>query len=221
MRTLHPWSPNRTSETNAMNATMSEALTLQLPVSYGPARRREIAGRSVRIEALVHFNALLRTIHAAAPRVESDALISLARRMQTEPVEQAVDVVGERMARVHVLRRMLRDADWNVAPDLRVRARLLLSYVDKHEDLIPDGVNLYGYLDDALMVELSWPRFQAEVDDYTDFCAFRTANGGVAAYAGWREQRDEQRLWQQHRQDARSRSYLRPTPSGDTLLRVR
>ena len=63
-----------------MNATMSEALSLQLPVSYGPARRREIAGRSVRIEALVHFNALLRTIHAAAPRVESPVL---ARAAQT------------------------------------------------------------------------------------------------------------------------------------------
>lgn len=203
-----------------MNATMSEALSLQLPVSFGPARRREIAGRSVRVEALVHFNALLRTIHSAAPRVESDALISLARRMQTEPVEQAVDMVGERISRVHVLRHMLRDADWNVAPDLRVRARLLLSYIDKHEDLIPDGVSLYGYLDDALMVELSWPRFQAEVDAYRDFCAFRDANGGSGASAAWREQRDEQALWEQHRQGMRGRSFLSSTPSGDAFLRV-
>ena len=203
-----------------MNATMSEALSLQLPVSYGPARRREIAGRSVRVEALVHFNALLRTIHAAAPRVESDALISLARRMQTEPVEQAVDIVGERISRVHVLRRMLRDTDWNVAPDLRVRARLLLSYIDKHEDLIPDGVSLYGYLDDALMVELSWPRFQAEVEDYRDFCAFRATHDGQGALAAWREQRDEQIAWHEHRQGMRERSYLPTSRSGDTLLRV-
>jgi hypothetical protein len=204
-----------------MNAAMSESLSLQLPVSYGPARRREIAGRSVRIEALVHFNALLRTIHSAAPRVESDALISLARRMQTEPVEQAVDIVGERISRVHVLRRMLRDADWQVAPDLRVRARLLLAYVDKHEDLIPDGVSIYGYLDDALMVELSWPRFQAEVEAYGEFCAFRDAHGGADAYAAWREQRDEQQAWQQHRQDMRERSYLPTSPTGDAPLRVR
>jgi hypothetical protein len=203
-----------------MNATMSEALTLQLPVSYGPARRREIAGRSVRVEALVHFNALLRTIHGGAPRVESDALISLARRLQSEPVEHAVDVVGERIARVHVLRRMLRDADWHAAPDLRVRARLLLSYIDKHEDLIPDGVSLYGYLDDALMVELSWPRFQAEVEEYRDFCAFRDANPDVDAYTAWRAQRDEQQLWAHHRQGLRERSYLPSSTSGDSLLRV-
>jgi uncharacterized membrane protein YkvA (DUF1232 family) len=203
-----------------MNAQISDYLTLQLPVSYGPARRREIAGRSVRIEALVHFNALLRTIHATAPRVESDALISLARRMQTEPVEQAVDVVGERIARVHVLRRMLRDAEWPVAPDLRVRARLLLTYIDTHEDLIPDGVNLYGYLDDALMVELSWPRFEAEVEAYRDFCAFRDAHAGAHALAAWREQRDELMAWAEHRQVVRERSYLPASPSGDTLLRV-
>ena len=48
---------------------------LQLPVSYGPARRSEIGGRSVSAEALVHFNALLRTIHPAAPRVDADALV--------------------------------------------------------------------------------------------------------------------------------------------------
>lgn len=204
-----------------MNAQVPDYLTLQLPVPFGPARRREIAGRSVRVEALVHFNALLRTIHAPAPRVESDALISLARRMRTEPVEQSVDVVGERIARVHMLRRMLRDADWTVAPDLRVRARLLLTYIDTHEDLIPDGVNLYGYLDDALMVELSWPRFQAEVEDYRDFCAFRETHAGGGAHTAWRDQRDEQHAWQQHRQGMRERSYLPASPSGDTLLRVR
>jgi hypothetical protein len=212
--------PYPNERTNAMNAQTSDYLSLQLPESFGPARRREIAGRSVRIEALVHFNALLRTIHSAAPRVESDALISLARRMQTEPVEQAVDVVGERIARVHVLRRMLRDAEWPVAPDLRVRARLLLTYIDTHEDLIPDGVNLYGYLDDALMVELSWPRFQAQVDAYRDFCAFRDTHAGDGAHAAWCEQRDELQAWQEHRQSQRERSYLPASRSGDTLLRV-
>ena len=102
-----------------------------------------------------------------------------------------------------------------------VRARLLLAYVDKHEDLIPDGVNIYGYLDDALMVELSWPRFQAEVEAYRDFCAFRDDHAGADAFAAWREQYEEALAWQQHRQGIRERSYLPASPTGDASLRVR
>jgi uncharacterized membrane protein YkvA (DUF1232 family) len=121
---------------------------------------------------------------------------------------------------VQVLRRMLRDTDWTPAPDLRVRARLLLGYIDKHDDLIPDGTDLYGYLDDALMVELSWPRFQAEVDAYLDFCAWRNDHAGDDAYASWRDQRDEQLLWHQHRQERRERSYVAAKSTGEPMLRV-
>jgi uncharacterized membrane protein YkvA (DUF1232 family) len=203
-----------------MNRQTVASSPLQLPVSFGPARRQEIGGRTVRTEALVHFNALLRTIHAAAPRVDADALVSLARRLQTEPVESTVGVVTERIGRVQILRQMLRDDDWALAPELRVRARLLLSYVDKHEDLIPDGVNLYGYLDDALMVELSWPRFEAEVQSYRDFCAYRAEHGGSDVLAAWQTDRQDAALWRRHRQDRRDRGYRTSAPQADAMLRV-
>lgn len=198
----------------------AETVSLQLPVSFGPARRHEIAGRSVRVEALVHFNALLRTIWHAAPRVDSDALVSLARKLQAGPAGQTVEIVGERIGRVQVLRRMLRDAEWPVSPELRVRARLLLAYVDKHEDLIPDGTELFGHLDDALMIELSWPRFQAEVEAYRDFCEHRR-NGRVGdAYAAWRDSREDVLRWEQHRAEMRSRSYAPSRSVGTGYLRV-
>ena len=203
-----------------MNRPSSTPDSLQLPAPFGPARRREIAGRRVREEALVHFNALLRTIHAAAPRVDSDALVSLARRLTDDSAAHAVDVVNERIQRVQVLRQMLRDADWVVAPELRVRARLLLGYVDRHEDLIPDGVDLFGYLDDALMIELSWPRFQAEVEAYRDFCAFRADQAGTDVHARWVEQREESTLWSRYRQGRRERGYLRAPRAGEPMLRV-
>lgn len=194
---------------------------LQLPVAVGPARRQEIGGRAVKAEALAHFNAMLRTIHAAAPRVDADALVSLARRLQTEPVEMAVSVVTERIGRVQVLRQMLRDAAWPVAPDLRVRARLLLTYVDTHEDLIPDGVNLIGYLDDALMVELCWPRFEAEVQNYRSFCAFRAEHGDRDAYAAWQGDREQEAaVWRRQRSDRRERGFRVDAPQGEPMLRV-
>jgi uncharacterized membrane protein YkvA (DUF1232 family) len=203
-----------------MNRPSSSSDLLQLPVSFGPARRREIAGRSVRVEALVHFNALLRTIHSAAPSLDTDALVSVARRLRDQPAEHAVGAVNERIQRVQVLRQMVRDADWQLAPELRVRARLLLGYVDKHEDLIPDGIDLFGYLDDALMVELSWPRFQAEVEAYRDFCAFRADQGGHDVHARWLEQREEADAWARHRQERRERGYRATAPMGAAMLRV-
>ena len=36
-----------------------------------------------------------------------------------------------------------------------------------------DGGALFGNLDEALMVELCWKEFDAEVGDYLDFCRFR------------------------------------------------
>jgi uncharacterized membrane protein YkvA (DUF1232 family) len=203
-----------------MNRQTAIPSPLQLPVSFGPARRQEIGGRSVRVEALVHFNAMLRTIHAAAPRVDTDAIVSIARRMQDAPAAECAGVVSERMARVQVLRQMLRDPEWRIAPDLRVRARLLLAYVDKHEDLIPDGVELVGYLDDALMVELSWPRFDAEVAAYREFCAFRATHAGDDAYAAWAEQREEATRWQQYRAGRRERGYQPAMPAAAAILRV-
>ena len=193
---------------------------LQLPVSYGPARRSEIGGRSVSVEALVHFNALLRTIHPSAPRVDADALVSLARRLQADPVEATVGVVTERIGRVQVLRQMLRDTDWALAPELRVRARLLLAYVDKHDDLIPDGVSLYGYLDDALMVELCWPRFEEVVQAYREFCAFRNEHGTRDALAAWRDVREDEAAWRRHRQDRRERGFRGAGARGEAMLRV-
>jgi hypothetical protein len=205
----------------AMSRQTVATLPLQLPVSFGPARRQEIGGRTVKAEALAHFNAILRTIHAAAPRVDADALVSLARRLQTEPVELAVGVVTERIGRVQILRQMLRDAAWPVAPDLRVRARLLLTYVDTHEDLIPDGVNLVGYLDDALMVELSWPRFEAEVQNYRAFCAFRADHGDRDAYAAWMADREDvAAVWRRKRSDRRERGFRVDAPQGVPMLRV-
>src|SRR5205085_768666 len=37
----------------------------------------------------------------------------------------------------------------------------------------PDSTPTFGYLDDALLLELAWPVFAEDVDDYRDFCEFR------------------------------------------------
>ncbi|MBW8807944.1 MAG: hypothetical protein JF591_03750 [Lysobacter sp.] len=68
---------------------------------------------------------------------------------------------------------MAADEAWDCDPALRRRLDQLFAYVDDGEDLIPDRVPLLGLLDDVLLIELAWPAFAAEAEDFRDFCAYR------------------------------------------------
>ena len=52
------------------------------------------------------------------------------------------------------------------------RARTWLA--DRDDDLIADHEPLLGLLDDVLLIELAWPAFADEAEDYCDFCAYRS-----------------------------------------------
>jgi len=148
---------------------------LALPPAAAQPRRRQIGPVELPEDAIQRFNALLAQMDANAPTVTADQLVTLARWLQDQPQDQAVALLSERLGRAEHLRRMLNDADWEVDEETRERARMLISYLQEVDDLIPDDQPLVGHLDDALLVELAWPAFEAETLDYRDFCRFRTA----------------------------------------------
>jgi uncharacterized membrane protein YkvA (DUF1232 family) len=148
---------------------------LELPPAAAHPRRRQIGPLELPDHAVRRFNALLARIDANAPAVSADQLVTLARWLQDQPQDQAVALLSERLGRAEHLRRMLNDADWEVDEETRERARMLISYLQEVDDLIPDDQPLVGHLDDALLVELAWPAFAGETQDYRDFCRFRTA----------------------------------------------
>jgi hypothetical protein len=159
-----------------MNARHETAtLELSLPPESRDARRRQVGPIELRESAVQRFNALLAQIAPNAPRVSADQLVTLARWLQDQPREHAVAILSERLARAEHLRRMLNDSDWDVGVDTRERARMLISYLQQVDDLIPDTQPLVGHLDDALLVELAWPAFADETLDYGDFCRFRAS----------------------------------------------
>jgi uncharacterized membrane protein YkvA (DUF1232 family) len=182
--------------------------TLRLPVSYGAARRSELNGKPLQVDAVVHFNALLRTLYRKAETVNPDSLVSLARRLQSLPVEQVASMISERIARAETLRRMMCDKDWTMDSKLRVRARLLLAYLDKHDDLIPDGRALFGHLDDALMIELSWPSFENCVSDYREFCDYRRDNPSDFPMKAWLSHLELETAWKRQINARREHSYV-------------
>ena len=119
------------------------------------------------------------------------------------------------MARAQSLALMLEDPDWDIPVAIAARGRHLLAALLGSENLIPDATPLFGHLDEALLVELCWAEFEAEVGDYLDFRRFR-------ATQAFRGTRDELRTaWESacvadasealHRQQVRERGYSRPS----------
>ena len=192
--------------------------SLRLPVSYGAARRNELNGKPLKADAIVHFNALLRTLYRRAESVNPDSLVSLARSLQKLPAEQLADLIAERIARAETLRRMTVDKDWIVDSKLRVRARLLLAYLDEHEDLIPDSRELFGHLDDALMIELSWPTFKNAVDEYLEFAVYREDNPCESPLTAWQNHVAYEAAWRRQADQRRDHSYV--SPMNTRLFRV-
>lgn len=146
--------------------------------------------------AIAAFDALVHELHPDAVRVDITRLRRIAGWLADMPREQAHQEIDARLLRLHELCSMATDPDWECDPAVRKRLELLCAYVDRDDDMIPDRIPLLGHLDDVLLIELAWPAFVEEVEDYRDFCAYRShehPNGDAAGKrAAWiRDRLDE------------------------------
>lgn len=186
MRTPHP---TPTSQPLPFESDHAEPSTREPAMALTPA-------------AIAAFDALVHELHPDAARVDATRLQRLAAWLSAMPSEQARTVVDERLQRLQELRGMLADPDWDCDEAMRARLAKLLAYIDNDDDLIPDRVPLLGLLDDVLLIELAWPAFAEEAEDYRDFCAYREVRhpdgNGAELRAAWvRERLDEIALLQQ------------------------
>jgi hypothetical protein len=191
-----------------------DALPLNLPEGKPNARRQQVAGLCLEDADLLAYNDRLQAVSASAPTVDADQFASLARWLQQLPQEKAEATIALRMARAQSLALMLDDADWQIPEALATRGRHLLAALLGSENLVPDATPLFGHLDEALLVELCWSEFEAEVGDYLDFRRFRATQ----AFRGTRE--ELRTAWEGacvadatemlHRQQVRQRGYARP-----------
>lgn len=157
----------------------------------------------LRSEAIARFDALLHEINPDAARVDPDRLQHLMSWLLALPADDAHDVLERRLRRVGELRAMLDDFDWDTKPADCARIQKLLAYVDRDDDLIADHEPMLGLLDDVLLIELAWPAFSNEADEYRDFCAYRDdqhpGGSGEAQRSAWvRDRVAEIALWQHH-----------------------
>jgi hypothetical protein len=153
--------------------------------------------------AIAAFDALVHELNPDAARVDASRLQRLAGWLAALPASEARRVIDERLQSLQDLRAMAADEAWDCDPGLRRRLDQLFAYVDDGEDLIPDRVPLLGLLDDVLLIELAWPAFASEAEDFRDFCAYRRiehpAGDAVQQRAAWvRDRLAELALLQHH-----------------------
>jgi uncharacterized membrane protein YkvA (DUF1232 family) len=138
-----------------------------------PGKRHRVANLGLDGAAIARFNDVLHGIHPDAPHVDADRFANLARWMLELSPRQSQRELQQRLRRVVDLERMAADPDWDTDESQRARLGRLLDYLNDPDDVIPDRTPRLGRLDDALLVELTWPAFADEVGDYLDFCRFR------------------------------------------------
>lgn len=192
---------------------------------FPPPASPDPVGRPVQLapSAVARFDALLHEVNPDARRADPIRVERLANWFSTLAPDEAQSLVQQQLERVGELGAMLADDDWAADEATCVRAHKLLEYIDRDDDLIDDREPL-GMLDDALFVDLAWPAFAIEVEEYLDFCEFRRDRrlDGIdpAHRDAWRRARlDEVDAWRRGVERSQAH-YLRYWPS-DALFNIR
>jgi len=125
---------------------------------------------------LRYFRKVMREARDAA-RQASEAAIVAAASALLEHVKSAEvpQFVRERLLKVRPMIDMLQDAEWQLKGEDRERVLSALAYFNEPHDLIPDHVPGFGFMDDAIMVQLVVDELTPELEAYADFCAARKA----------------------------------------------
>lgn len=92
--------------------------------------------------------------------------------------------IGSRLDKLEVVINMINDEEWQLSEEERSRVIGALIYFCDPEDLIPDHVPGFGFLDDAIYVEIIIRELGAEIDSYEEFCTFRVAEEARRKDAG-------------------------------------
>jgi uncharacterized membrane protein YkvA (DUF1232 family) len=90
---------------------------------------------------------------------------------------------------------MVSDPEWRL-PEADVgRVLSALAFFADPEDLIPDDLPGFGYLDDAVMVELAVRELEPELSAYRNFCEFREQERAARRASGQPEAEVSRQDW--------------------------
>jgi uncharacterized membrane protein YkvA (DUF1232 family) len=123
---------------------------------------------------LEHFQAALTASRKAAENRTPEEIIECASKLLADAQKVHIpDFIKARLLRLDDMIAMIRDEGWAMPEADRQRVLSALVYFCDPQDVIPDNVAVLGFLDDAIMIELSVRELKHELDAYDDFCDYR------------------------------------------------
>ena len=162
-----------------------------------------------------HFKRITKNAKTLAKGGENEEeIVSAAKKLLADV--QAVktpDFISERLNSLQSLIDMLLDADWGLGAPERERVLAALAYFCDPEDLIPDATPGFGFLDDAIMVELITRELKHEIEAYNDFCKVldreMSRSGRDTSRAEWLQSKRKELYERMRRRTRRDRSTSR------------
>jgi uncharacterized membrane protein YkvA (DUF1232 family) len=123
---------------------------------------------------LAHFKSALEAAHKAAGDRSPDEIVSAAAALlENAQKVRLPDFIRERLERLDDMIAMVRDEGWHLDDEDRRHVLSALVYFADPKDVIPDHVEVLGFLDDAIMIELCVRELRHELEAYDDFCDYR------------------------------------------------
>lgn len=155
---------------------------------------------------LEHFQEAMDKSKKAAEGKTPEEIVDCAIKLLADAQKVRIpDFILERLLRLDDMIAMVRDEGWAMQQEDKDRVLSALVYFCDPNDIIPDTVQVLGFLDDAVMIELSVRELKHEIDAYDDFCDFRQHQAerrGLAAdkvgRADWLASRREELVDRMH-----------------------
>ena len=123
---------------------------------------------------LAHFQEAAERSRKAAEGKSEQEIIDCAVGLLADAQKVHIpDFIKDRLLRLDDMIAMVRDSGWALPDDDKQRVLTARMYFCDPQDVIPDHVEVLGFLDDAVMIELSVRELKHELDAYDDFCDYR------------------------------------------------
>jgi uncharacterized membrane protein YkvA (DUF1232 family) len=125
---------------------------------------------------LTHLGEVVNKAKANASALgEADIIRAARESLKDAGKVEVADFIRERLDKLDLLVQMLEDNVWELSGADRVRITNALAYFADPDDIIPDNVPGFGFLDDAVVIDLACQELRHDIEAYQDFCKFRDA----------------------------------------------